>query len=125
MYLIHLISEVSCFVLFVLELINQARDLCSKLGQKDQGLAMLFAGVKDLTVLTQVICLPLNSLSFLTFILTFFYCSSPMYLCFTWFVLIGYVQCSLRRERGAQGTQLQDASRAPGPERSSRKEGSF
>uniref|UniRef100_A0A4W5RKE0 Kinesin family member 15 n=1 Tax=Hucho hucho TaxID=62062 RepID=A0A4W5RKE0_9TELE len=47
---------ISCFVLFVLELINQTRDLCSKLGQKDQGLAMLSADVKDLADMYNAPC---------------------------------------------------------------------
>ncbi|KAK6307303.1 hypothetical protein J4Q44_G00224510 [Coregonus suidteri] len=41
---------------FVLELINQTRDLCSKLDQKDQGLAMLSGDVKDLTDMYNAAC---------------------------------------------------------------------
>uniref|UniRef100_A0A8C7RE03 Kinesin motor domain-containing protein n=1 Tax=Oncorhynchus mykiss TaxID=8022 RepID=A0A8C7RE03_ONCMY len=66
---------------FVLELINQTRDLRSELGEKDQCLAMLSGDVKDLTVLTQVICLSFNELSCLTCILLNSYCILSM--CFS------------------------------------------
>uniref|UniRef100_A0A4W5RBZ9 Kinesin family member 15 n=1 Tax=Hucho hucho TaxID=62062 RepID=A0A4W5RBZ9_9TELE len=58
---------------FVLELINQTRDLRSELGEKDQCLAMLSGDVKDLTVLTLVICLSFNELSCLTCVYIYIY----------------------------------------------------
>uniref|UniRef100_A0A8C7D704 Kinesin family member 15 n=1 Tax=Oncorhynchus kisutch TaxID=8019 RepID=A0A8C7D704_ONCKI len=66
---------------FVLELINQTRDLRSELSEKDQCLAMLSGDVKDLTVLTQVICLSFNEFSCLTCILLNSYCILSM--CFS------------------------------------------